>query len=310
VIISSFQAWTVLNVLCILIVILSVKRIFANKFIQPSNVTLVLTNFSVLSWIFVPDTFVVGITFFVLGVVLYNDGKKRRNVFLSGVVASSMNLFFFLPWMLAHFFLGRQLFFECMKRAIQVLFAVLVIAISAQFFQKYRPASLSEASPSVNPTLERYQYFPFYDQPGLLSSVDSLGWVHSPFMGFGMNLVSFFSAPWTQGYRYAPETWAIHSQLFPVLILIVAICLSLLSFLGIYLARIEFRTFFVFCCGLEISVCLLFLTYSIHPFLFAPFLIFSRISGLIILVNKYEFISFPVTLTSTFLTFFSLNLIF
>jgi hypothetical protein len=299
--------WSGLNFICVILIMICIRRIFHATHLSFRNSNLVLTNLSVLCWVTVPDTFILGITFFTIGILLYGDGSKMLNVTLSGIVASSLNVFLFLPWLIAHMLLGRKMLVKSLCRISPATIVVTTIVLFTQYLQKFKPPVMNEDLRASIGGIEAYSNLPLSDRSGALSSVDSLRWFHSPSLGTSRNLLSFFTAPWTQGYSYEQETWAIESELFPFVILLLAILLSFFSFLGIYFIKNENRVFVSFILSSEIATCLLFLTYSTHPYLFAPFLFVSRISGLIFFVRKFEVASIPLTLISAILTLCSLQ---
>jgi hypothetical protein len=306
-ILQPYLAWCLFNVCCILISTFAIRRIFWETNIPLRNLGFLLTNLSLLCWTVVPDTFIVGITFFVLGVLVYGDGSKSYRVILSGIVATSLNVFFLVPWLTAHIFLGRKTLVQSVGRAFASITIVAFMLLSSQYLQRFKPlVQIVDGRTSMDVT-KPFRELPFDDELGILSSIDSIRWFHSPFIGLGENLLSFFTAPWTQGYRYVSGTWAVDSDFLPFAVLFLAVLLTVASYFGIYFMRKENRVFvsFVFC--LEIATCILFLTYSTHPFLFAPFVLASRIFGLIFFVYKFGIAFFPLILISSILTVSSLQ---
>ena len=306
-ILPPYFAWSILNLFCILILVLAFRNIFHKTDISPRYTAFLFTNLSVLCWTVVPDTFILGITFFLLGVVLYGDGSKSHRVILSGVVASSLNVFFLFPWLAAHSLLGRKTLVKSAGRAFSVIMAVGSMMFFAQYLSRFKPPERRVELPSSMEKIEPFQDLPFYDASGVFSTVDFMRWFHSPFVGAGENLLTFFTSPWTQGYRYVSGTWAIDSVYLPFAFLFLAVLLTAVSYFGIFLMHVEHRTFMLFLFCLEISTCLLFLTYSTHPFLFAPFLLASRVSGLVYFGHKFESAFLPLVLVSSFMTIFSLQ---
>jgi len=257
----------------------------------------------------VPDTFILGITFFILGIVIYGDGTKNYRIILSGIISSSLNLFFFLPWTIAHLVLGRKNLVKSFSTLIPVSVSLALMVIVTQFLQRFKTVFPNQNLQSSINSVDPFQNLPFADKSGIFSSVDSLGWFHSPFLGIGNSLLSFLTAPWTQGYSYVVGTWAVDSNFLPFWILFFAIISTLVSYLGIFIIKREYTVFVTFVVGLELATCLLFLTYSTHPYLFAPFLVFSRISGIILFVQRYEWALIPLVLMSATLTVSSLQYI-
>ena len=306
---KPYIAWSILNLICIFLQIACIKHVFREVHIPLPYLSFIVANFSVLCWTFVPDTFIIGVTFFLLGVVLYGDGSNNLRITLSGIVAASLNIFLFVPWIIAHILLGRKTLFKSLSRMIPALVVVTTMIFSSQYLQRFTPRVLNVDLQDSIHKIEPSRNLPFYDQSGIFASVDALGWIHSPFIGTAKNLLSFFSAPWTQAYSYDSNTWAIDSDFHPFLVLFLALALTLLSFAGIYLMKNEYRVFMSFIFSLEIATCLLFLTYGTHPYLYAPFLFVSRISGLIFFVRRYEIAFIPLILISATLAITSLQFI-
>jgi len=304
---DPYVAWCILNLVCILIQILCIKSILRQMNISLRNISLILTNLSVLCWFFVPDTFILGITFFVLGIVIYDQGSKNYRIILSGIISTSLNLFFLLPWTIAHIVLGRKNLVKSFSTAISVFMSLASLVLVSQYLQRFRPFLPDQnLQPSIN-SVEPFLNVTLADKLGFFSTIDSLHWFHSPLLGIENNVLCFFTAPWTQGYSYVPGTWAIDSNFLPFWILFFATTLTLIAFLGIYFMKSEYKVFVSFIFGLELATCLLFLTYSTHPFLFAPFLLVSRISGLILFVQRYTWALIPLVSISATLTFSSLQ---
>lgn len=302
-----YSAWCILNVICIIIQIICVKYILGKFSIPLRSISFVLTNLSILSWTLVPDTFILGITFFMLSIVLYGDGSVTYRVFLSGIIAASLNIFFVLPWIIAHLYLGKKTLVLSFWKALPPMFAVITMILSTQYLQKFKPPTPNEELQGSIQAIKPLVHFPFSNHSGIFSSVDSMGWFHSPFLGTAKNLLSFFTAPWTQGYNYVPGIPAIYSDLLPLLILLLATLLTFMSFLGLFIMKNQYRVFVSFIFSLEVATCFLFLTYSTHPYLFSPFLCVGRISGLIFVAGRFEKTFFPLVLISGILTVSSLQ---
>jgi hypothetical protein len=305
-ILQSYRAWSLLSFCCILIAALVFLRIFREINIPLRNVGFLITNLSLLCWTVVPDTFILGITFFMLGVLLYGDGSRIHRVTLSGIFASSLNIFLLAPWLTAHILLGRKTLVKSVGRAVPSITIVAFILLSIQYLQRFKPPSESAGSISSE-MIKSLRDSSYYEPSGILSSVDAMGWFHSPFIGMRENFVYFFTAPWTQGYSYITGTWAIDSVFLPFAVLFTAVLVTLVSYFGIFFMHRKYRVFVSFAFGLEIWTCILFLTYSSHPFLFAPFLLISRVSGLIYFVYKFESLFIPLILVSSILTISSLQ---
>jgi hypothetical protein len=305
-ILQPYLAWCLLNICCILILTLATQRIFREMNIPLRNIGFLITNLSLLCWTAVPETFLLGITFFMLGVLLYGDGSRIHRVTLSGIFASSLNVFLLAPWLTAHILLGRKTLVKSVGRAFPSITIVTFILFSTQYLQRFKPPSESAGSISTE-MFKSFRDSSYYDPSGIFSSVGSMGWFHSPFIGMRENLIYFFTAPWTQGYSYIAGIWAIDSVFLPFAVLLAAVLLTIVSYFGIFFMHRKYRVIASFALGLEIWTCILFLTYSSHPFLFAPFLLISRVSGLIHFVYKFESSFVPLILVSSILTISSLQ---
>lgn len=306
-ILQPYLAWCLLNLCCILLLTFATRRILREINIPLRNVGFLATNLSLLCWIAVPDTFILGITGFMLGVLLYGDGSRIHRVTLSGIVASSLNIFFLVPWLTAHILLGRKTLIKSFGRAFPSITIVSFILFSIKYLEKFKPSSVSVDRRTSTEVILAVRDSAYYDPAGIAAPFKSLGWFHSPFIGFGENLVYFFTAPWTQGYRYIMGTWAIDSVFLPFAVLFSAVLLTLVSYFGIFFMHRKHKILGLFAFSLEIWTCVLFLTYSNHPFLFAPFLLISRVYGLIYFTYKFESSFVPLILISSILTISSLQ---
>ena len=309
-VLSSYAAWVILNVSCLIIAIWLTNRNIAQSRMHSVIIICLFVNFSTLSWILVPDTFLLGVTFFTLAITVYGDGANRWRVIGSGIVAAGFNLFLLVPWCIAHIFLSRRTILNAVIRAIEVAFTIFIMAMTAEYFSKFRPNSAAKLTESLLSTAEPQELSSSPTQQGLLDSVGSLGWVHSPLLGTVENLTMYLSSPWTVAYHYTSDSLAVNSPFSPFFVLAFASGLSFLSFSGLYQMRIRYRRFTVFCVSLEIGTCLLFLTYGFHPVLYSPFLLVTRISGVSFYILKgqkffYQFFFAInlITCTTIFLVF-------
>lgn len=304
---QPYLVWTTLNIICALIQIICIKQIFREMNFSLMYTSFILTNFSALCWIVVPDTFMLGVTFFLLSIVLYGDGSSKLRIFFSGILATGMNLFLLLPWLLSHILLGRKFIINSFIRAMPVIIIVTAMTFATQYLQRFKSTFQNEDYEFSIQAIEPSLISNLSGQSGVLASMETLVWIHSPFTGILKNLLSYFTAPWTQGYSYISGTYAIDSIFHPFWVLFLAITMTFFSFVGIYFLRNEFGVFASFLFSLEISTCFLFLTYSYHPYLFAPFLLVSRISGLIFFVRRFDLAIAPFLLITVSLTVLSLH---
>ena len=260
-------------------------------------------------WVLVPDTFLIAMAFFVVGIVIYQDGTNRGRVILGGVIAVSMNLFLLLPWTLSQLFIGKQKFRQKLGNLTILIGAITSLSIVIQYCQKFKTQLAIISSANVRSLEEVRNYLLFYNQPGVLSKGDVFGWIHIPWIGFVDNTISFFAAPWTPTYKYVSGIWAIDSIYFPRYFLFTSICLTFFSYAGIAKLRLQDQRLYIFLVSLEFSCYLLFLTYGTHPFLFSPLLIGSRLFGILYLVHERKLYLYLYLAISVLLTSLSLNLL-
>jgi len=308
--VSPFVAWVILNSICLIVIIWLTNKTIANSFTQYLCITFLFVNFSTLSWTIVPDTFLLGATFFMLAIEVYGDGSKRWRVIGSGIIATGLNLFLIVPWTIAHIFLSRKEIVKGMIRLIEVGLILIIMAIVTQYAFRFKPESSVKLTETILKTSETQVLLPSSSQTGVIDSVSSLGWLHSPLLGTLKNLIMFLGSPWTVSYHYTPATAAIDSVFFPIFVLVIASGLSLVSFSGLFQMRSIFPRFFVFFVGLEIGTLLLFLTYGFHPVLYSPFLLVSRISGLSFFLFNRGKLFYQFFFAVNIVTFSSIYLVF
>jgi len=309
-VVSPYIAWTSVTLFLLSFIIHSVFKIFGNRSFDFYPALLVFVNNAVLSWIFVPDTFVLGSAAYIFAIRLYTGGSKYWRVISSGILASCFNLFLIIPWMVAHIYLGRDELKKTLSRAIQVALLTILMAATSQFFAKFKPVDISPIASSLLPSRITGKALPLIANNGFLSSIQSLGWIHSPVPGAIKNSITYLVSPWTFGYHYSSEFGAIQSPLFPPLILILGVGVSMLSFFGIVIMRVEYPRFTVFAGSLEAATCMLYLFYSTHPVLFAPFLFVTRIPGLIYFIRKKLSLLYPLLFLLTVLNIWSFYLVY
>lgn len=307
---SNYISWTILNILCVFIMVFVSSKLLRN--LGHSNIfyILLLTNFSILAWIFVPDTFLLGMTVFLVSIHIYGEGTNFIRVVLSLILASTLNVFLFLPWFLAHVVIQRKRKVFGLKTSCVGLGILTLLILPGQVLDKFKP--------SVNPTppisyalhQRMIHFLPLYDSTGPLGHMGSVAWFHSPFVGLNRNFLTFVSAPWIVDYRYQIETIAIDSKIFPYALIIPAALLTLISYFGLGQLHKKSPVIFLFCIGLEIGTAILFFTYSIHPFLFSPFLLFSRVLGLTEVSRNRGQVNYLVVPTVMALTCFTSILVF
>jgi hypothetical protein len=122
--------------------------------------------------------------------------------------------------------------------------------------------------------------------------VGTLDWLHSPFEGFCTNLLSFLASPWMPTYKYLIDQKASESQLFATAYLTLSLIFTVLAWFGLWSTREASPILFKFCISLEVACLFLFITFSIHPFLFAPLVMPSRYLGIISILKEINFLRF------------------
>jgi len=301
--VTPYFAWSIIN----LFAAVSLGIFLGSRFRERQGFLpiffLLATNFSLIVWVLVPDTFLIAMAFFMVGIVIYQDGTNRRRVILGGIVAVSMNLFLLLPWTLSQLFLGKQKFRQNIGNLAIVIGTISSLSIVTQYCQKFKTQFTISPSAYVRSLEEVRSYLPFYHQPGVLSKFDVFGWIHVPWIGFVDNSISFFAAPWTPTYKYVSGNWAIDSIYFPKYFLFTSICLTFFSYAGINRLRLQNRSLYNYLISLEFSCYFLFITYGTHPFLFSPLLFLSRLYGILNLINQrrlYLYIYLAISITFTF----------
>jgi hypothetical protein len=304
-----FFIWKAINFLAIIVIGYAIAK-FGGGTTSLSKIYLYLAvNFSILVWFNVPDTFLLGTAFFSAAILIYQDGKSYFRVILSGLVASSLNLFFLLPWILGHILIGRKKMRLCFTQSFLLFALVGTISVLTQFFQRFRP-TLELSSQVVGQDKVRIQsYLPFYKSDGFTSKVEVLGWIHVPWMGAVENFICFISAPWMPSYKYQSGIWAINSSFFHFSYLLFSITLTFFAYLGFWRYRGLHQNSSLFILGLEISTFLLFFTYSTHPFLFSPFLVLTRVIGVALFAADRKNRHYLIVAFSVLASLLSLNLI-
>jgi hypothetical protein len=308
--VTTYLAWCLLNFLGLAALGWSLRKL-TNQTISKGQILLMLTaNFSALCWFAMPDTFLLAITFFSIAIVIYAEGSQKFRIVLSGIIASSLNLFLLFAWLAAHFWLGRKSPFKTLSTASLVILITGLASASGQILNRETGQSSLPPTLAVQSTDPVTSVFPFYEGDGLLEKFSVLKWIHPPWIGIQENLLSFLSAPWMPSYKYDIANLPSNSERFPVLALILAISLSLLSFYGLFKSRRKFRNCVIFCFSLEITVFILFITYSTHPFLFSPFLLLPRLFGLLVLANGQKaklYLPLSASFVATILSLYLLN---
>ena len=307
---SNYISWTILNVFCIFIMVFVSSKLLRNLYHDNIFYILLLANFSTVVWIFVPDTFLLAMTVFLVAIYIYGEGINFIRVVLSLILASTLNVFLFLPWFLAHVIIQRKRIVFGLKTSCVGLGILTLLILPGQVLEKFKP-TINPIPPISYELQQRMIHFlPLYDSTGPLGHIGSVAWFHSPFVGFNRNFLTFVCAPWIVDYRYQIERIAIDSKNFPYALIIPAALLTLLSFLGLGRLYKKSPVISLFCIGLEIGTAILFFTYSIHPFLFSPFLLFSRVLGLTEVSRNRGQLNYLVVLTVVALTCFTSILVF
>ena len=308
IVVSTYFAWCILNFFSIVGLGWSFNKYTNRSLSGPQIVLLLSANYSVLCWFAIPDTFVLAIAMFSIAIVIYGEGHRKFRVVSSGIIASSLNLFLLFPWLVTHLFIGRKMPRRTLSDASLVILVTSLVSASAQLLTKENYQSDLPPMLAGKSAVSFTSIFPFYGSEGLFGKVSVLQWIHFPWEGVQENLLSFLSAPWMPSYKYDITNLPSDSERFPVIALLLAISLSCVSFYGLFASRRRYRTVFVFCLSLEITVLILFVTYSTHPFLFSPFLILPRLLGIVMLTNSQKGKFYLLVFVSMMTTVISLQL--
>ena len=280
-IISGYSAWTCLNIFVMSSLIIMGSKLFSNRYMKIFFVILLVINFTSLVWVFVPDTFLLGICLFLLSMLIYGDGNQRNRVFFSGLLSSVLNIYLFVPWAIAHLLNRRKRLGSFVRDVIPVLTILSIFSSIMTFLGRFKLEDTSLLDTSNNNKVMKNPYIDVLPSDvlfssDLFSSYSVLGWLHSPVPGITKNIITFFASPWTPNYRYQVGVKAIDSTLYSNVLVGTAMIITVISFIGIWKRYHHFPVICNFCLALEVSICVLFLTYGDHPYLFSPFLLVSR----------------------------------
>ena len=144
----------------------------------------------------------------------------------------------------------------------------------------------------------------------LVSKFPALDWFHLPMPGLTKNIISFFTSPWMPNYMYQGGIKATDSTQYSNILVGIAIIISILSFIGIWKRYHHFPVICNFCIALEISICLLFLTYGYHPYLFSTLLLVSRLIGLVLFIDYRPKTRHLLLISVSLLTCFAIQVVF
>jgi len=314
-IISGYSAWTCLNLVAMFSIVIIGSKLFSSRFMKIYFTILLVINFTSLVWVFVPDTFLLGICFFLLAMFVYGDGNRRNRVFFSGLLSSVLSIYLFVPWAIAHLLNRRKRFGSFVRDVIPVL-TILTISTSISLFLgrfKMEDASLlgtsnnSRVMTNLSTEIAPSDEIVFSD---LVSKFDALAWLHLPVPGLTKNIITFFTSPWMPNYRYQIGVNATDSTQYSNIMVGTAIIISVLSFIGIWKRHHNFPVICNFSIALEIYICLLFLTYGYHPYLFSTLLLVSRIIGLVLFIDYRPKIRHLLLISVSLLTCSAIQVVF
>ena len=314
-IISDYSAWTCLNIFVMFSMIIMGSKLFASRSMKIFFVILLVINFTSLVWVFVPDTFLLGICCFLLTILVYGDGNQRNRVFFSGLLSSILNIYLFVPWAIAHLLNRRNKLGSFVRDVIPVLTILSILSSIMKFLGRFK---LDDASFAL--TINNYKVMtslPTDVLPpdalvinGFFSKFSFLAWLHMPVPGVTKNIVTFFTSPWMPSYRYQNGVIATDSTQYSTIMLGTAIMISILSFIGIWKRYNRFPIICNFCIALEISICGLFLTYGYHPYLFSPLLLVSRVIGLVFFIDYIPKTRRLLVMLVSLITCFAIQVVF
>jgi hypothetical protein len=313
-IISSYSAWTCLNIFVMFFMITMGSKLFSSRSMKIFFVVLLVINFTSLVWIFVPETFLLAICFFLLTMLVYGDGNQRHRVFFSGLLSAILNIYLFVPWAIAHLLNRRNRLGIFVRDVIPVLTILFTLSLMMKFLGRYKLDDTSFAVTINNNkvmTSLPADVLPPDDVVinGFFSNFSSLAWLHMPVPGVTKNIIAFFTSPWMPSYRYQVGVNATDSVQYSTIMLGTAIMISILSFVGIWKRYNRFPIISNFCIALEISICGLFLAYGYHPYLFSPLLLVSRVIGLVLFIDYIPRSRRLLVMLVSFITCFAIQVV-
>lgn len=287
---SPYVAWTILTILSYSLLIYSVIRLSAvHEILGRQKLFLAASaSFSAVAFLFVPDTFVLSIALFFFGIVILTRKETVSWVGVSFLISSGTNLFFAIPWTI-YYFVVRRLDRSMKLFALGAILPLLFLQGIQLLARKTLPSETLTSALSDSPSLGNSggSLLPSGSwTESFLSSSDALKWLHSPLDNLQVNLLSFFTAPWTVNYRYEMGLFPDQSQVLPIWIILCGISITFLSYVGIWQYRVKNKRLFLLLCITEISCLVLFITYGPHPYLFSPFLIATRALGISMLATE------------------------
>ena len=314
-IISGYSAWTCLNIFVMFSLIIMGSKLFSSRSMKIFFVILLVINFTSLVWVFVPDTFLLGICFFLFSMLVYGDGNQRNRVFFSGLLSSILNIYLFVPWAIAHLLNRRNRLGSFVRDVIPVLTILSILCSIMAFLGRFKldDASFAVTNNNYKVTTNLLTDVLSPDTlvvSGFFSKFGALDWLHMPVPGVTKNIITFFTSPWMPSYRYQVMENATDSTQYSIIMLGTAIMISILSFIGIWKRYNRFPIICNFCIALEISICGLFLTYGYHPYLFSPLLLVSRVIGLVLFIDYKPKTRHLLVMLVSLITCFTIQVVF
>lgn len=318
-IISAYPAWLLLNIIATLYLLFYIRPIGKEQKDHFFFYLFFCTSFGILSWTLVPDTFILSVSLYLLATwVMLKKATFFRET-AAGILAAGTNIFFLFPWTIFYFWQRKISKWTLLAYSSTVLIVLGSAALTYTVkpdFDWGQPEKTGETVPVaqtgkiVDGNPENYlrirEYLPFFDSKLFGHNIGQFAWIHNPLDGLFHNILSFLTSPWIPTYFYLPSEIGVDSVLIHPLILGVGLIFTCLAFFGYsVLYRVNRRRFHL-AISLEFASLLLFVSFSIHPYLFSPLLIIGRFSGLYILLSERRLLqtvalSVNVVMTSYFL---------
>lgn len=236
-----------------------------------------------LTWLFVPESFLISGAMIFAAIVLAAHTKNRGWLLFSGFLASGMNILGFIPWMIV-ILLKRNL-----GLIHRMIVSTIVIASESVWiiFGKFFLDNDSYGSVSVPSIGQEYM------EPNLAPS-STLAFLHSPVDYWQQALTNYLTVPWISAFGNSNPR-----VLLPLLFIILSVALSILSFYGLIIGigsetklRLIAASLIIFdLCLLPVFLCF---GFAHDGFLFAPLILPGRILGLLLSLTEFRSIIFRI----------------
>jgi hypothetical protein len=293
ILLSPYIAWMIITLLSFLLLMYSLtKLIEVHKFLDNRFLLIaIVSNFAAVAFLFVPDTFIMSSAFFFFGIVVLEKRQTLPFIAASLLISCGTNLFFAIPWATYYFF-RRFNDRRIMNFAIGGVIPLAALLAAQWVARKIAQISTlsTEIDSSANDSSTMNQNLSESGIQSFYSNSDALKWLHNPLDNLWMNILSYLSAPWTVNYHYEKGLIPQAESALPLAIILCGMALTLISFQALWRNRLQHKALVVLMFVTEASCVVLFLTYGPHPYLFSPFLIATRVVGLLFYVGGKKFL--------------------